>query len=455
MRICHHGRGPRTALGVTVTALVLVCAGQRGAGAVTPVHHPAPTPGATASPPGGCSHLPGPATPPNAYADDQVIVGYQADATGKVPPGLALGRRASLLQVPRGQVAANIRKLCQDPAVLYAEPNFILREAASTNDPSFPLQWGLANTGQLVNGQKGKPSADIAASQAWDSVTTTGPVVIGEADSGLDYTHPDLAANVWSNPGGIGGCADGTHGYNVVAKSCDPQDDNKHGTFVAGVMGAVGNNGQGITGVAWRTKILPVKFIHAGGWGTVAQLILALDWIVRAKQAGVDVGVVNESGTWSGWSYSQALADEVGKLASNGILFVTAAGNSKADNDTTPRYPCDYDASNEICVAATTQLDKLASFSDYGADSVDLAAPGSNVYSTLPGGSYGYWQGTSFSSAYVSAAAAMVLGRCPSLSVTQLKADIVGSVVQLSALQGKVASGGRLDLQQALQACSN
>lgn len=445
-----------------VTAVVLVCAGQRSADAGAPVT-PGP-PGSARTTQGIPSGAPGPSSP-GAYVDNQVIVGYRANAKGRVLASLervggalhgrALGRRAFLLHVPKGQVSASIRALAKDPAVLYAEPNFIMHEAATSNDPSFPLQWALYNTGQLVNGHKGKPGADISAPPAWDSTRTTGSVVIGEADSGIDYNHPDLAANIWSNPGGIGGCPAGTHGYNVVAKNCQPLDDNKHGTFVAGVMGAVGNNARGITGVAWRTQLLPVKFIHAGGWGTVAQLITGLDWIVKAKQAGVDIGVVNDSGTWTSWSYSRALDDELGKLASNHILFVTPSGNNKSDNDTTPRYPCNYGAPNEICVAATTQWDKLAAFSNYGAGSVDLAAPGANVYSTLPGGSYGYWQGTSFSSAYVAAAAAMVLGSCPSLTVTQLKADILDNVDQLASLQGKVASGGRLDLQRALQACAS
>jgi subtilisin family serine protease len=398
-----------------------------------------------------------------AYVDNQVIVGYRLNSsahdlsgvqrTARASHSRALGKRALLLDVGKGNVAASIQALRKDPSVAYAEPNYILHEAATTNDPSLPLEWGLSNTGQSVNGHKGKRGADISAPAAWDITTTTGSVVIGEVDSGIDYTHPDLAGNIWTNPGGIGGCPAGTHGYNVVAKSCAPMDDNKHGTFVAGVMGAVGNNGIGITGVAPTTRMLPVKFIHAQGWGTVAQLITGLDWIVTAKQAGVNVGVVNDSGTWTSWSYSQALKDELGKLASNAILFVTPSGNNKTDDDTTPRYPCNYGAPNEICVGATTQWDQLSAFSNYGVQSVDLAAPGTNIYSTLPGGGYGYWQGTSFSSAYVAAAAAMVLGRCPSLTTTELKSVIVDNVNPLTALQGKVASGGRLNVAKALQAC--
>lgn len=402
---------------------------------------------------------------PGAFVHGQVIVGYRrgtaAKGLGWLPraagatKSLALGRRSMLLDVGKGNVRADIATLRHNPAVQYAEPDYILQAAATPDDPSFSQQWGLLNTGQVVNGSKGKRSgADISATQAWDITTDTGDVVIAEADSGIDYNHPDLAGNIWTNPGGIGGCPTDTHGYNVIDSSCYPMDDYKHGTFVAGVMGASGNNGIGISGVAWQTQMLPVKFMNSKGFGTVARLIKALDWIIAAKQAGVNIGVVNESGTWTSWTYSQALDDELAKLADNNILFITAAGNSRKDNDTTPRYPCNYDAPNEICVAAINQWDKIPSWSNYGATTVDLAAPGNNIYSTLPGGKYGFWKGTSFSAAYVSGAAAMIASHCPTLSVTQLKSDILDSVDVRSTLAGKVATGGQLDLYQALQACS-
>ncbi|HET7389135.1 MAG TPA: S8 family peptidase [Nocardioidaceae bacterium] len=405
-------------------------------------------------------------SPAGAYVGDQVIVGYRPgtsparlaalERAAGASRGRMLGRRAMLLDVGKGRVQTAIAALHTRGAVEYAEPNYVMHESATPDDPGFPVQWGLENTGQLVNGSRGRRSgADISATSAWNVTTTTGPVVIGEVDSGIDYHHPDLVANIWSNPGGIGGCPAGTHGYSVVTRTCDPMDNNRHGTFVAGIMGASGNNGTGVAGVAWHTTMLPVQFVHAQGWGSVGQLIQALDWIVAAKRAGVDVDVVNDSAVWSGWSYSQALSDELAKLADNGVLFVTAAGNNHSDNDNTPRYPCDYGASNEICVAALTQWDKLPYFSNYGAKTVDLAAPGKNIYSTLPGGSYGYWNGTSFSTAYVSGAAGLIAGHCPSLSVTRLRADILGHVDVLSALTGKVATGGQLDLDKALRACGS
>ncbi len=455
------------AVGGAVTALVLVGAGVGSAvaGPDQPALRTAASTGQhrAATPISTRSSFAGPAG--HRYVAGQVIVGYRQGATTHARSAVVrevrahhtrgLGVRSTLLHVRRGRVKATIARLRKSRSVRYAEPNFVIHDAGVPNDADFNREWGLWNTGQKVENSStpGKQGADISATQAWSIATSTHPVVIGEVDSGVDYTHPDLAANIWRNPGGLGGCPAGTHGYNVVAGNCAPQDDYNHGTFVAGVMGAVGNNGQGVTGVAWKTSILPVKYIHQQGWGTVAELIQGLNWIVAAKQAGVDVRVVNDSGTWTSWTFSQSLKDELGRLADNDILFVTAAGNTQQDNDTTPRYPCDYDAPNEICVAATNQWDDLAWFSNYGATTVDLAAPGQSIYSTLPGGKYGYWSGASFSSAYVAGAAALVQGHCPALSVTQLKADIVQSVDPDSALHGKVVSGGRLDLYQAMKGC--
>jgi subtilisin family serine protease len=277
--------------------------------------------------------------------------------------------------------------------------------------------------------------------------------VIAEVDSGIDYTHPDLAANIWTNPGGVGGCPAGTHGYNTVASTCDPMDDFGHGTHVAGIMGAVGNNGSGITGVEWQASLMPVKFMNSAGFGTNFRLLKALDWVIAAKNAGVNVRVVNDSATWVNVGYSQAVRDELNMLAANNILFVTAAGNSRSNNDTTPRYPCSYGAPNEICVAATNQRDQLAGFSNYGATTVDLAAPGDNIYSTLPGGTYGYMKGTSMASPMVAATAALVLS-VQDMSTSALKSDILNNVDPLSTLAGKVATGGRLDTCKAVPGCA-
>jgi hypothetical protein len=285
-------------------------------------------------------------------------------------------------------------------------------------------------------------------------------IVIGETDTGVEYTHPDLAANIWSNPGGIGGCTAGTHGYNVVAGTCNPMDDDTgyggHGTHVAGIMGAVGNNGVGVAGMNWQTSILPVKWLNSSGWGETSGLIAALQWLVAARQAGVNVRVVNDSATFYGTAYSQALSEEIDVLGANNILFVTAAGNTGENNDELAhrRYPCGYDRPNEICATASNNNDQLPGWANYGPHTVDLAAPGVSIYSTLREGKYGYLSGGSMASPQVAGAAALILSVKPSLSTTELKADILENVDPLPSLAGRVITGGRLDVCKAVPGCT-
>jgi len=363
-----------------------------------------------------------------------------------------LGAGAWLLHVRQGGVPAAVAALRGVAGVRYAEPDYLMESAAVPNDASFGQQWGLQNTGQTVNGVKGTAGADIHAPAAWNVTTDSHAVVIAEVDSGVDYHHADLAGSIWSNPGGVGGCAAGTHGFNVVAGGCDPLDDFGHGTQVAGVLGAVGNNGIGIAGVAWRTTILPVKWTDSAGHGSTSRLLKALDKVLAAKAAGVNIRVVNDSPVFTGTAFSQALSDELDKLGANNILFVTAAGNNKNNNDVTKKYPCDYGKPNELCVAATEQHDRLAGFSNFGATSVDLAAPGNNIFTTNLGGGFVINKGTSFAAPLVAGTAALVLS-AQDMSATALKAHIVATVDPLSSLAGKVRSGGRLDLCNALPGC--
>ncbi len=403
------------------------------------------------------------------FRDGYVLVSFYSGLASQVEPGAelaiqahelrALGSDVHLLQVPNGHVLDAVRFLNSYPGVRYAEPDYLEQEAATPNDPSFPMQWEYQNTGQSVNGIAGTSGDDEHLVPAWNVSTGSRSIVIGEVDTGVDYTHPDLAANIWTNPGGIGGCAAGTHGYNVIAASCDPMDDDTayggHGTHVAGIMGAVGNNGVGVTGVNWATTILPVKWISTSGIGATSDLITALDWLIKAKQAGVNVKVVNDSGMIAGTAYSQALSDEIDLLGQNNILFVTAAGNTGDNNDNPAlrRYPCGYDKSNEICVAASDQKDTLPGWANYGPTTVDLAAPGNNIYSTLRNHSYGFINGSSMASSQVAGAAALILSQ-QDMSPSQLKADILENVDQLPSLSGRVRSGGRLDICKALPGCS-
>ena len=363
-----------------------------------------------------------------------------------------------LVSVPSGDELSAIETLRSRGHVRFAEPDYMNQEDAVPNDPSFGLQWGDLNTGQPVNGDAGTAGADERSVPAWDVTTGSRSIVIAEVDSGVDYNHPDLAANIWSNPGGVGGCLAGTHGYNVLTPStCDPMDDETpnggHGTHVAGILGAVGNNGIGVAGVNWATTILPVKWLDSNGQDPADHLIEALDWVLQAQAAGVNVRVVNDSATFKGVGFSQAVSDEIDLLGQHNILFVTAAGNT-ADNNDDPmlrRYPCGYDRPTEICVTASDQNDALASFANYGPATVDLAAPGVNIYSTLRNGAYGYISGGSMASPQVAGAAALILST-GDLSTAALKAQILNNIDPVPALAGRVRTGGRLDICKAIPA---
>jgi subtilisin family serine protease len=341
--------------------------------------------------------------------------------------------------------------------------------AVVPNDHYFPLLWSDSNTGQSIPTQDAEEhlggslpataGAEERTSEAWRLSTGSRAIVIGEADTGVDYDHPDLEANVWTNPGNVGGCPAGTHGYNVLSHGCEAEDDDTryggHGTAVAGIIGAVGNNGIGVAGVNWQTTILPVKWLNQKAEGSTSGLIEALRWLVAAKRAGVNVRVVNDSQTFPGTAFSMELKEEIEELAANNILFVTAAGNSGDNNDepTVGRYPCRYDLPNEICVTATDDNDQLPSWANYGPSTVDLAAPGVSIFSTLREDAYGYLSGGSMAAAQVAGAAGLILSVEGSLSATELKADILHNVDQLPSLAGKVITRGRLDVCKALPGC--
>ena len=376
------------------------------------------------------------------------------------------------LRVAPGDVRIAARRLRSYRAVAYAEPNYVMRADSTTpNDPSFPLQWADSNSGQAIPTQEsgevlgpalnGTPGDDDGAANAWSVSTGSNSIVIGETDTGVDYEHPDLAANVWSNTGGIGGCPAGTHGYNVWSRNCSPMDDDSvyggHGSHVAGIMGAVGNNGTGVAGMNWHTSILPVKWLSSEAWGETSGLIEALQWVVRAKQEGVNIRVVNDSATFPGTAYSEALSNEIDTLGANNILFVTAAGNTGQNNDeqAVRRYPCGYDRPSEICATASDNNDKLPSWANYGAHTVDLAAPGVSIYSTLREGKYGYLSGGSMASPQVAGAAALILSVDPTLSPQELKSRILANVTPVPALAGKLITGGILDVCKAMPGCES
>jgi len=398
------------------------------------------------------------------HKESEVLVKIRADASGPERAGVDVDADADFDEHVAEVQGGTIRRihsrsrntdrliadLARNPAVLYVEPNYLLHAAVIPNDPQFGQLWGLRNTGQVIQGTPGTPGADIKAEPAWTVTTGTPAVVVGVVDTGIDYNHPDLAANVWSNPGGIGGCPAGTHGFNAINGTCDPLDDNNHGSHVSGTIGAVGNNAVGVVGVNWTTSIMALKFLNAAGSGTTANAISAIDFAVNAKIAGVNVRVLSNS--WGGGGFSQALLDEINKANANDILFVAAAGNNGSNNDLTPHFPSSYNAPNVVAVAATDNNDALASFSNFGATSVHLGAPGVNVLSTTRNNTYSFFSGTSMATPHVSGAAALILST-GAFTTAQLKSQILNNVDPIPSLAGITSTGGRLDVCKAIAGC--
>ena len=380
---------------------------------------------------------------------------------------------------PSQSVEDAVKQFSALPNVEYAEPNYIYHTHAVPNDPSFGDLWGLQNTGQTG----GLEGADISAVEAWDITTGSDQVIIGVIDTGIDYKHPDLSANIYTNPGedawaipndptsGNGfdddgnGYVDDWKGWDFISNDNDPYDDNMHGTHCAGTIGAVGNNATGVVGVNWTVKLMPLKFLDSSGSGDTADAIKAITY-------ATDMGAHILSNSWGGGGYSASLEDAIKYANDHGVLFVAAAGNDGTNNDTTPHYPSNYDVPNVIAVAASDDSDQRALWggggggddcgflcssamavtpgSNYGPKTVDLAAPGKGILSTVPGG-YNTLSGTSMATPHVAGAAGLILAKTPNLSVTELKARILDNVDVLPAFENIVLSGGRLNVAKALQ----
>ena len=419
-----------------------------------------------------CAALgPAPARAQTEAAAGEVIVRFSADADsseradarrsvdGEVERSLPVSG-LELLALPQGHsVSDSVETLESSPDVAYAEPNFYRGSAVVPNDPSFADLWGLQNMGQLVHGTVGLPDADIDAPEAWDSTTGSAGVTIAVVDSGIDPNHPDLRDNIWTNPGETGagregngrdddgnGRVDDWRGWDWVDGDNSPADANGHGTHVAGTIAARGNDGVGIAGVAWRGKVMALRVLGAGGSGTVADVVSAYGY--AAKQGAA---VVNASLGGSG--LSRAEGDAI--AAATNTLFVVAAGNGGDDgigddNDVVPHYPCNHTAPNLVCVAATRREDLLAGFSNFGTTSVDLAAPGTNILSAQPGGSYAFYSGTSMATPHVAGAAALVLAARPGDRPADVRLALLDGAERRPALAGKLVAGARLNARGAL-----
>jgi subtilisin family serine protease len=368
---------------------------------------------------------------------------------------------ARLVELPAASLpTTSIASIDGEAGVRYAQPNYSYTIDATPNDPDLPELWGLHNTGQTG----GTNDADIDAPEAWDVTTGSQSIVVGVVDTGILYSHPDLAANMWTAPAGwnVKGCGAGTRGYrsDPGGTSCNPIDEHGHGTHVAGTIGATGNNGQGVVGVNWSVKLMALRFFDANGSGNTAGAVQVIDYAVKAKQAGVNIRVLNNS--WTGGSHDQALLDQINAANNAGILFVAAAGNGGSDwigdnNGTTPIFPANYGAApynrpNVIAVAATDHNENLATFSNFGSTTVHLGAPGVDVFSTLTGNGYGWMSGTSMASPHVAGAAALVLSvpAFANLSVTDLRDRLLNCGEARASLSGKTITGKRLNVARAI-----
>ena len=350
--------------------------------------------------------------------------------------------------------------------VLEVEPNYIVHTTATIpNDPMFPSMWDLLN---MAN-----PGADIHATSAWDVSRGSTANVVGMVDTGIDYTHGDLAGNMWTAPkafaitiqGTSFTCPAGSHGFNAIkfaandlVGACDPMDDNGHGTHTAGTVGAIGNNALGVTGVNWTASLMAMKFLDSTGSGAVSDAVNAIDFAIQTKAAFATGSLANVrvlSNSWGGPGYSSALQSAIERAAAADMLFVDAAGNSSSNDDSTPFYPAslsEFEA-NMITVAATDPNDLLASFSNYGSKTVQLGAPGVNIVSTWPSNQYATDSGTSMATPHVAGAAALLLSVC-NLTTSQLKTAILNNIDLVTSLTPPTTvTGGRLDADKAIRSC--
>lgn len=403
----------------------------------------------------GCAWVTAPAM---ASSESEYVISFEKDVgvsqQNQVLAGLDLNPEKYVKLINADVIkatATEARALATTPGVRYVEAAKPVSIAKVPNDTRYQVyQWNLWDT------------YGIHAENAWDVQTGTSNVVVATTDTGVDYNHPDLNANLWRNPGESGngketndvdddgdGIVDDVYGANFVnGTSGDPADNNGHGTHVAGIIGASTNNSMGVAGINWNTRIMALKFLAANGTGNTADAVSAINYAVAHGAK-----VINAS--WSSNSNSQALHDAIHAAGNAGVLFVAAAGNGGNDslgdnNDSAPVYPATFDEANIISVASTDVNGNLSSFSNYGVNSVDVAAPGENIMSTWPNNSYASKSGTSMATPHVAGISALLMASNSTTSMTDIKATILGNTRALPSLQGKVLTGGLVDAAAAL-----
>lgn len=356
------------------------------------------------------------------------------------------GQNIVVVKRPSFEIQSSAMKLLQNnPNVELVEPNYIYRINKLPNDPMLGQLWGMKNIGQKdASNSVGVAGIDIGAEQAWDIQTGNKDLVVAVIDTGVDYNNPDLAENIWTNEAELNGKAgvdddkngyiDDVHGFNFTNNTGDPMDDHGHGTHCSGTIGAKGDDGKGIVGVAWNVKIMGVKFLDANGSGTLEGAIKSIDYATK-------MGAKIQSNSWGGGGFSQTLKDAIDRSNAAGALFVAAAGNESNNNDSNATYPASYDVPNIISVAAIDNRGQIASFSNYGRNKVHVGAPGVKVLSTTTNG-YEAWSGTSMATPHVSGIAALLASNEPELTNVELKQRIVATAKPIPGLRGKTKSGG-------------
>jgi subtilisin family serine protease len=422
--------------------------------------------------------------PPRALAphvDGALIVGFRPGAAAadraaarasvgalSARPISPLAADTEVLTLPAGRgVEAAMAALSRNPNVRFAEPDYLLTKSATSNDPRYidGSLWGMyGSTTSPANAFGSNAGAAWAAGH-----TGSRDVVVVVIDEGIDVQHPDLSANIWTNPFEIAGNGidddgngyiDDVHGWDFYSNDASVYDGaDNHGTHVAGTIGGVGGNGVGVVGVNWSVTMVSAKFLGSGG-GSTSNAVRAVDYANDLKtRHGMDV--VATSNSWGGGGYSQALLDAIERGGDRGILFIAAAGNSSSNNDAGNYYPANYECTRGgtrgwdcvVTVASTTSTGALSSFSSYGATRVDLGAPGSSILSTLQNNTYGSYSGTSMATPHVSGAVALCAAADPTLTAAQLRELVLATTAPTGSLAGRTVTGGRLDVGALLAQC--
>ncbi len=408
-----------------------------------------------------------------AHIPNQAIVGFHAgtDFSSKASLAVASGAKilhtfktGAMLMEFKGSPSPAIQdlilsSLAKSKDVKYVEANTVIfADRVEPNDPKFGELYGLDNSGATG----GAVDADIDAPEAWSVTTGSKDVVVAIIDTGVDYTHPDIAPNYWTNQGEFGldaagldkstngidddanGFIDDFRGWDFVNNDNDPMDDHNHGTHCAGTIGAKGNDGVGVVGVNWNVSMVGVKFLSGSGSGSLADAVKAIEYTTG-------LGVTLTSNSWGGGGYSDTMHAAINAANTAGILFIAAAGNSSANNDINPHYPSSYDTDNVVAVAATDHVDGMAVFSCYGLNSVDIGAPGKDIMSTVANNGYASYSGTSMATPHVAGVAALIKSAFPDATAAQIKARILNTADVVSSLEGKTVTGGRINAANALE----